>query len=279
MLENWAKFAGFSAILAVALAGGLTWVLPDFFPPNPTERSIAQCTEFSKQQEQKSQGNDSAPNNPPTVIPGNEAEQHNKTASQPNADLTHKYECLVAAYTGRLATFTELLALVTAFLIAIGWYQGAQLKRAVDTAEKSDEKLQRAYVWPGFGHNEPLPNGRRWFITLHNTGRTAGIIQTIHHAIISENDFNAGKFTYDVFDGRENVIPPQPIQIIAGLSYDILKPRISCGYITYEDVFGKMQRQGWKHRLRLDGNSNSLPGCYSSFYQPWKDKTKHKTKT
>jgi hypothetical protein len=166
-----------------------------------------------------------------------------------------------------------ITAAATYFIARFTWL----LKGVNDEQLRHNRLVERAYVWPGFGRNEPLPNGRRWFITLSNTGRTAGVVQTIHHAIISEDDFNAGNFIYDVFDGRENIIPPQPIQILSGLFRDIIEPRISCGYITYEDVFGNTQRQGWKHRLRLDGNSDSLPGCYSKSYKPWEDTTKHKT--
>ena len=57
MLGDWAKFAGFSAVLAVALAGGLTWVLPDLFPPNPTQRAVAECSQLDAQQKQESYRN------------------------------------------------------------------------------------------------------------------------------------------------------------------------------------------------------------------------------
>jgi len=278
MLENWAKFSGFSAILAVALAGGLTWVLPDLFPPNPTERSVAECTQFSAQQNKEADNHASGTNEASPVVPGREAAQHDKGPDKRDSNSTSKYECLVAAYAGQLALFTELLAFVTAILIAVGIYQGRQLKRAVDTAERSDEILQRAYLWPGFGRNDPIGNGegRKWF-TVHNTGQTAGVLQNTYHALIAEDVYKTGGFGFELFDGREDVIPPsfgKPIEIETGLDFPIYSPMISCGWIVYEDIFGRIRRRGWKHRLNLTpdaaGNySNPLVGCYSDAYTPW----------
>src|ERR1700722_8200742 len=123
MLGYWAKFAGFSVILAVALAGGLTWVLPDLFPPNPAQQAIAACTQLAAQQDQKANDNIPTPNNTTAPILHDEPLGHDSTANKANDNS--KYECLVAAYTSQLAWFTELLALVTTFLIAVGIYQGA----------------------------------------------------------------------------------------------------------------------------------------------------------
>src|SRR5579862_3203479 len=89
-------------------------------------------------------------------------------------NFDRQYECLVAAYTSQLAWFTALLALVTAFLIVVGIYQGVQLKRSVDSTERANEVLERAYLWPGFGLLIEQ-NGIRFGIHLGicNTGRTA----------------------------------------------------------------------------------------------------------
>jgi hypothetical protein len=256
LLENWAKFAGFSALLAVALAGGLTWVLPDFFPPNPTERSIAQC---SQQQDQEPSGNSSGPN----------------TSDQAT---THKYECLVVAYTAQLATFTELLALVTAVLIGVGWYQGVQLKRSVDSAERSDKTLERAYLWPGFGLLIFDKDGDRIGIHLGicNTGRTAGVIKTVHYALMPERDFrdfeNGKMITYKMFKDREDAIIPDPnVEVRSGVWHRLSEmPKVSWGWIEYVDVFGETQYQGWKHIVQPTGHTESLPGCYT--YKPWEIK-------
>ena len=149
--------------------------------------------------------------------------------------------------------------------------------RAIDEAEKRDKILQRAYLWPGFGIHELAPNGMKWFITVHNTGQTAGIIQTINYTVQTEDVFKAGWRKFKRFKDREDVIPPSLPETRGketGLDFVIERQKICWGWIEYEDVFGVIRKQGWKHRLNLTadlaGNfSNSLPGCYSSAYEPW----------
>lgn len=256
---NWAKFAGFSAILAVALAGGLTWVLPDLFPPNPAQKAIAECAQLGEQQNLKSHGNMSAAEATQTENPNRE------------------YECLVAAYTERLAWFTEMLALVTIFLIGVGIYQGVQLKRSVDTTERANEVLERAYLWPGYGLLilDPLTMRFGIHLGIRNTGRTAGIIKTVHHALLSKEEFEANKtITYYVFDGREDVIIPDPSsEVRSGIWHRLSElPKVSCGWITYIDVFGTTHRQGYKYMVGLRGRTDSLPDCFT--YEPWKTEYK-----
>jgi uncharacterized membrane protein len=82
MLGYWAKFAGFSVILAVALAGGLTWVLPDLFPPNPARQAIAACTQLAAQQDQKTGDDASTTNNKTAPISRDESLRHEGTANQ-----------------------------------------------------------------------------------------------------------------------------------------------------------------------------------------------------
>jgi hypothetical protein len=172
------------------------------------------------------------------------------------------------------ARITDILIVFFSYCLAIvGWF-------GIRSSQRSAEDQQRAYLWPGFGESEPIaPHGRRWFVRVHNTGQTAGVIQTVYHALVSEDDYKAGRLTYEPFDGRENVIPPAfgpPIEEKTGLVYEIQEPMISCGWIVYEDIFGHTRRRGWKHRINIDANaagnhSDSLPGCYSAAYRPWKN--------
>jgi hypothetical protein len=110
--------------------------------------------------------------------------------------------------------------------------------------------------------------GRTWAVTVFNSGRTAGVLKTVHYALVSEVDFAAGKVAYTKFDGRENIIPPEMVpgsEIDTGVYHDVIgDPKISVGYIEYKDVFGGIRTQGWKHRLHHDRpQSDALPGCYS----------------
>jgi hypothetical protein len=262
MISHWAKFAGFSAILAVALAGGLTWVLPDLFPPNPAQRAIAECS--AQQRNNISTATEDVADAP------NDESKSNKERSSGKTE----YECLVAAYTAQLAWFTELLAFVTTFLIAVGIYQGIQLKRSVDAAEKSDVILERAYVWPGYGLLILDQSTVRVGIHLgvRNTGRTAGIIKTVHHALLSKEEFEVNKIiAYYVFNGREDAVIPDPnVEVRSGVWHRLSEmPKVSCGWITYIDVFGTERRQGYKYVIDRRGRSDSLPGCFT--YEPWKE--------
>jgi hypothetical protein len=209
-----------------------------------------------------------APQQNPSIVrqqeqPKEEAKQSETSALQGTLQL---WLCSEARMTDILiAYFTYCLAIV-------GWF-------GIRSDQRTVEDLERAYLWPGFGKSEPIaPHGRRWFVRVHNTGHTAGVIQTVYHALVLEEDFKAGRFTYEPFDGRENVIPPAfgpPIEEKTGIVYEIYRPMISCGWIVYEDTFNRIRRRGWKHRLNLIANSagnysDSLPGCYSAAYRPWK---------
>lgn len=136
--------------------------------------------------------------------------------------------------------------------------------------------VERAYLWPGSGTHEAVDGGMKWFITVTNTGRMAGVLQTIRYAVITEETYEAGGYKFETFTDREDIIAPStpnPGQE-TGLDFIIRAPMVCCGWIEYEDVFGGGRKQGWRHRLNLTpdaaGNySNPFPNCYSSSYKPW----------
>jgi hypothetical protein len=145
--------------------------------------------------------------------------------------------------------------------------------RAIDETEKRDKVLQRGYLWPGFGLVilDQTTTRIGIHVGIRNTGRTAGIVKTVHHALVSKEDWDAKKIiTYEVYDGREDVIAPDPnTEVRSGVWYRLnIMPKISCGWITYIDVFGTEWRQGWAHVINATGRTESLPGCYT--YKPWK---------
>jgi hypothetical protein len=151
--------------------------------------------------------------------------------------------------------------------------------RAIDETEKRDKVLQRAYLWPGFGLVILDKNNTRMgiHVGIRNTGRTAGIVKTVHHALVSKEDWDAKKIvTYKVYDGREDVIAPDAnTEVRSGVWYRLnIMPKISCGWITYIDVFETEWRQGWAHEISMTGRTESLPGCYTN--EPWK--TEHREK-
>jgi hypothetical protein len=166
---------------------------------------------------------------------------------------------------------------LTAIIIAVGFFQlgtfawqGWQLKRSVDFAERHDKILERAYLWPGPGDHEPVQSGRRrFFITVHNTGKTVGIITDVHYQLSTKDEFDSGKFELKHYQ-RENVIPPDMApgtQFRTGATVELIgkEPKILHGHICYTDVFKRPHKCFWKHWLLPDGNSDPLQGCYSEW--------------
>jgi hypothetical protein len=152
--------------------------------------------------------------------------------------------------------------------------------RAIDEAEKRDKILQRAYLWPGFGLiiTDKFSKLRMGIhLGIRNTGRTGGIVKTVHHALISREDWDAKTIiTYEVYDGREDIIPPDiNSEVRSGVWHRLeIMPKVSCGWITYIDVFEEEWRQGWAHEVSENGRTESLPGCYT--YKPWQNEYREK---
>jgi len=84
------------------------------------------------------------------------------------------------------------------------------------------------------------------------------------------DDFENGKVvTFKKYRDREDSIPPRPdTEVRSGVWHRLSEmPKVSWGWITYVDVFGDTQQQGWKHIVQSTGHTESLPGCYT--YKPW----------
>jgi hypothetical protein len=180
---------------------------------------------------------------------------------------------------GIVAAFTAILAISTIGL----WLSTQQLWKITDKmlrqAEKSDVILERAYLWPGYGLLIIDQVGLRFGIHLgiRNTGRTAGIIKTVHHALLPKEEFEASKtITYYVFNGREDAIIPDPnAEVRSGVWHRLSEmPKVSCGWITYIDVFGTTRRRGYKYIIDHRGRTDSLPDCFT--YEPWNTEYKEK---
>jgi hypothetical protein len=206
---------------------------------------------------------------------------------------------LVGASLAVLVALALLLALAPEYAKAVFWMIGDGLNwsspaiTAIATAAvayftwtiwrinssqlEHGRAVERSYLWPGFGRHEAVEGGMKWYITVTNTGRMAGVLQTIRYAVITEEAYEAGGYKFEmIFTDREDIIAPSTLNPgqETGLDFTIKAPMVCCGWIEYEDVFGSGRRQGWRHRLNLTpdsaGNySNPFPGCYSSSYKPW----------
>jgi hypothetical protein len=100
-----------------------------------------------------------------------------KTLEEPPADW-------VARFTGGLVIVGILQ------LIAFG-LQAFWLRRTVKSSEKSDEILERAYLWPGLGLgiDRDVPGKLKYPISVHNTGRTVGVLKSVYAEICRETEF------------------------------------------------------------------------------------------
>ena len=269
-MRDWAKFAGFAAILAVALSGGLTWVLPNLFLSNPLERTLAQCSQTTRREDQKTSDQQTDTSNASTVEKDRKTPRQDETTNQTNENIT--YECLIAAYTGKLAQFTEWLAWVTFILIVVGIGQGVQLANSVRLARDEFLSTHRPrvrikHLWPA----SDIWNGQEIVLNLAvvNTGiveatlNTTGIRLVIVAAeqpipfdpnIPNAPGINIGgsKLATGVWltinglrDGTR-LTDQQVIDIEAGLS------KLYCvGFISYLDAANKMRITGFCRVLTL----------------------------
>jgi hypothetical protein len=180
-----------------------------------------------------------------------------------------------AFFTACVALFTFILAVSTIGLWIVTW-------RIAVSTKKRDETLERAYLWPGFGESREFDDGqgREWRIRVWNSGKTVGVLQEVCWAIVEPGDFEAGKkIKYTPYTGREDLIPPslgKPNEIETGIIFETYRPMVCCGWIVWEDIFGNIQKQGWKHTLYVKkdvaGNSSiPFPGAYSRKYRPWEE--------
>lgn len=140
--------------------------------------------------------------------------------------------------------------------------------RAIDEADKRDKVLQRAYLWPGPGQVQQVGDDTKIFITVHNTGRTVGVIKAVFYELCTEEEYKAGNPKFQRHD-RENVIPPEMggEMMRTGASVRLVGsgPMILHGYIIYTDIFQIERKCPWKHRVYRAGRSDPLPGCYSEW--------------
>jgi hypothetical protein len=191
-------------------------------------------------------------------------------------------DCAPYEMVASLGTFLEVH---NAIIAAIATVAIAYFTWTIREVNKSQlvhaRQVDRAYLWPGFGKSYLSDDKQRrtWRIRVWNSGKTVGILQTVYHALVPVDDFNAGKIRYKAYRGREDVLPPsvgEPNERETGIEFETYAtPMVSCGWIVYEDIFGDIQRQGWKHTLNLmaDPAGNvSIPfrDCYSRAYAPWK---------
>jgi hypothetical protein len=125
-MRNWARFAGFAALLSVALGGSLLWAL-DYTPQN---------TEWTC----KSQADPNHPENRAfDMLVCHPAKTRNL---QPHSDAANSYRGENSSDNVKITD--KLLAIFTGFLVLVGAVQGYYLWNASDATRQSVEVAERA---------------------------------------------------------------------------------------------------------------------------------------
>lgn len=142
MLENWAKLAGFAAILAAVLSVSFLWAL-NYAPPQNVEWTC------------ESSGGTQGPDNPTLkrfICHTKQSENLNNQTARTNTQDNQNAFDNIKITDVFLAIFNALLVIVTAILIAVGIGQGRELRRAVDASK--DEflathrpKIRLKHLW------------------------------------------------------------------------------------------------------------------------------------
>ena len=170
---------------------------------------------------------------------------------------------------GTKITFTDLTVAFLSYCgVIFGWF----------TIRTTHEIVERAYLWPGYGLMIEDRHGARVGVHLgiRNTGRTVGLMKTVHHALIDKEDDKDPKkiITYEVYRDREDPIIPDPnTETRSGVWHRLnVMPKISRGWITYRDIFGETHRQEFRYLVHKSGRTDPLPNSFE--YKPWSMKYK-----
>jgi hypothetical protein len=226
-LENWARAAGFAALLAVALGGTVLFAYLDYLPDwYPAEQVFADCRRPS------SHGTATVEHEVPPGDPKTASDQAQK----------HMYECLVAEFTRHLVFFTKWLVIVTGFLVLATMGLLVATWNAAKRAERAISAVESAWIFasPDFTaawSENPPPKLR---ICVKNQGRTPGLIVR-YHMEFRKDPPQGDEPEYGDVDDNKTVWPCGPADsyypIPHGFDWD-QQCKIAVGFIEYETVFG-----------------------------------------
>ncbi len=272
MLKNWAKFAGFSAILAFFLTGSFLFAL---------QPSVKIHKRSSQTEEQ--------PYSPPQtfsgwriLLPGQLEAISEFCNSYPETEKKkwpEAYYCdikitdtYIAFFTALLFLVTGGLVLVTGGLVVVGYRQ--------ETMARTHE---RAYVFGG-GPVQVMKRGvvvpDLGTMSIENYGRTPATVGKIEWGLCDESKFPKDIPVSRIIEGNllpdgiiqilsvQNVLPPNmPPMIFTDkieFSHSENLGKIFFGRFNYKDVFGDEHYSTFKLRLTETG-SEGLEGRYTDW--------------
>jgi hypothetical protein len=152
-------------IMTIALGGSLIWASQHFSLRQQTisQKDVSCPVGPHTGNHQPA----SKPTSSLTGVPGQSASEASGTSPDHCDDGPEDRTEFWPVFGRRLKITDTLLAVFTFLLLAAAIWQGIQLKRTVDSAERSNSILYRAYFWPGFARASPLPqNGWRYYVTF-----------------------------------------------------------------------------------------------------------------
>jgi|SRR5215467_5770793 len=252
---NWAKLAGFAAILAVALGGSLLWALN-----NPLNHAEWSC---------KAKDDSNQPNNPtPNVIICNPAQPKKlgQEASQTNEQINENtfYDVKVTDI---------LLALFTGFLVIVGAVQAYYLWGTVTATKVAAEhipKVERAYVFAGpYGINTQPVASSSEFITVVavqavNYGKTPAVLHKVYGEF--SNAEPTGKPRYLRGKSCSFDIPIRgntgfnPTYLDARFQSENTAPHFFFGYVEYTDIFRNVRLSRFCAKIFPDEGRQEVAG-------------------
>lgn len=160
-MRDWAKFAGFAALLVVALAGSLFWALEN--PPQNTQWTCKTQTNTKNPNSNSVQSLICQPTQPDklnNVSQGTESHSHENTSDS-------------------LKVTDKLVAVFTGWLVVVGAVQGFYLFQTSRVAERALTGLERPRIMISDWNFGIVGGNKRAQIGFLNVGRDPGCIVTI----------------------------------------------------------------------------------------------------
>jgi hypothetical protein len=271
-VRDWAKFAGFSAVLAFVLTASFCFALKPSIQTN-------QRAEQSKQESHTPLAEAPSFVMFRVILPGGLEQISaycNSYSEEEKKKWPQAYYCELKATDVWLAMFTCLLVFVTGGIVWTAWRQ-----------ESMARTHERAYISGGGplrisdANGNPIRPDEGW-ITIENYGRTPAVILRFEWGFCAKSIFPKDRKLSEIIDRkllpegtvrvfeREDVIPPHmPYRQFRGpgsFSLSQENGKIFFGQYIYEDVFHDKHYSTFVLELGPGmGESSSPPGGYSDY--------------
>lgn len=256
-MGDWAKFAGFAALLVLALGGSLFWALD-----NPQQNR-----EWTCKAQTNSNNQETGTLNTFTCHPSQSSDlqqQADSTNSNRNEDRGNN----VKVTDKLLAVFTGFLVLVGAVQGYYLWIAGEATTKSVEFADRALRSLERPYIIP----IDPIFIRTDKFIYADlyvvNCGKTFGNISEVNAQFLNEENLLPVP-PYDDRETKGKDITAIPIVMVMQERIDArvqlgrfstldLNAKWFFGYFLYNGLIERNHRTWFCYRLPAEGNGNGV---------------------